>query len=392
MSWINSFRQARFRNASFFVPSAENSGGRRLAVNEFPKEEKPDVEDMGRKARRYNIEAYILGDEYFGPRDALIDALEKEGPGILVHPYRGNITVSVDSYFYRETVTEGRMVRFNITFVESGERDFPTSVVDTVKDVMLKKQTALDACKTALSRVYSIAQVPYSISQNAISTIDKGLDLIGESKRIVSSVSDFSRDLENAQGRVIQLAYDVVDLGQETVDLLSFGTLTSDDFPATAENSKDQFFEMKDMWDYVPEEQIILDSPADQYADFFQNVSIVNGLSMLAIIEYSNLEEAVELRDIAFKKLEEILISISDDDLYISLYALRTAVARDSDVRGRSLPRLASFTPNVSLPAIVHSYSLYGTIDEEHDIIERNAVRHPGMVPGGIPLEVKISV
>jgi len=392
MPWIDSFRQAKFRNASFFVPSAENSGGRRLAVNEFPKEEKPDVEDMGRKARRYNIDAYILGDEYFGPRDTLVDALEKEGPGILVHPYLGNITVSVSTYLFRETVQEGRMVRFTISFVETGEREFPTTIIDTVTDVALKKQTALDACRTALSRVYSIAQVPYSVSQNAISTIDDGLSLIGDSKRIVSAVSDFSRDLENAQGRVIQLAYDVVDLGQETVDLISFGTLTSDDFPATPENSRDQFFEMKDMWDYVPEEQIIIDSPASQYADFFQNVSIVNGLSMLSILEYTSLEESEELRDIAFKKLEEILLSVTDDDLYISLYDLRTAVSRDTDRRGRKLPRLAEFVPNVSLPAIVHSYSLYGTIDEEQDIIDRNAIRHPGMVPGGVPLEVKISV
>ena len=39
----------------------------------------PFAEDLGRKARAWQVECYVLGDDYFAQRDALIRELSKAG-------------------------------------------------------------------------------------------------------------------------------------------------------------------------------------------------------------------------------------------------------------------------------------------------------------------------
>ena len=55
----------------------------------------PYVEDLGRRARVMRVDAIILGDDYRVRRDALIEAIEQSGPGKLVHPFYGELTVSL---------------------------------------------------------------------------------------------------------------------------------------------------------------------------------------------------------------------------------------------------------------------------------------------------------
>jgi len=390
MAWLDNYRQAKFRTAEFFVPSAENSGGRRGVVHEFPKQDLPFVEDMGRKARSFNLEAYVLGDDYFTARNNLITALETEGPGKLVHPYLGTLDVFCTNYSFRETFTETRIARFTLTFVESGILKFPNAVVDTTADVASKKLTALGKVKAALAKVYSIASVPYSISQNAIATIDTGLSLIDDAKKSVSAVSAFRRDIDNMRGKIIQLAYDVVDLAQEFADAMTFGTNEADEFAATASNARDQLRELRTMFSFEPDDTLGEGDPSVLFADFIQQNAVINALGVMSIIEYDSLDEAVEFRTIVYNKLEEILLKIDDDDLYIALVDLQTSVSRDIDNRARELPRLASLSLNASLPAFVVSHDLYGTIDEEQDLIDRNKIAHPLFTPGGVPIEVRI--
>lgn len=390
MAWLDNFRQAKFRNAEFFVPSAENSGGRRGAVHEFPKRDEPYVEDMGKKAKSFEIDAYVLGEDYFTARDALVEALDAPGAGKLVHPYLGTLDVFCTNYSFRETVTETRMARFTLSFVQSGSLKFPSTIIDTKADVALKKVTALDKIKSALSKVYNIASVPYSVSQNVLTTIDQGLSVIDEAKKSVAALSAFRRDIDNIRGKIEQLAFDVTDLAQEFSDAMTFGTNVEDEFSASAENSREQFREMRTMFSFEPADVLITNDPSVLFAEFMQQNAVVNALGLISIIEFDSLEEASEFRKIVFDKVEQILLELDDDELYVALIDLQTAVSTDLDARARELPRLASLVLNASLPAIVVSHDIYGTIEEEQDILNRNKVAHPLFVQGGVPIEVKI--
>ena len=82
--WRDRYRKGSFRGAAFVTTRGEFAGGRRTVVHEFPGRDEPVNEDMGRRARRFTIECHCIGADYMTARDALLDALEKGGDGLLV--------------------------------------------------------------------------------------------------------------------------------------------------------------------------------------------------------------------------------------------------------------------------------------------------------------------
>ena len=65
------------------------AGGRKTVTFEYPQQDIPFVEDLGRRGRRYRMEGVVIGDDYLAQRDTLITALEAAGAATLVHPYLG---------------------------------------------------------------------------------------------------------------------------------------------------------------------------------------------------------------------------------------------------------------------------------------------------------------
>jgi prophage DNA circulation protein len=396
MAWLDNYRQAKFRGISFFVPTAESSGGRRGAVYEFPKKDTPYVEDMGRKVRRFNVEAIIVGDDYMVTRNQLINALEKEGPGKLVHPYLGTLDVFCMDYSFRETSREGRMVSFNMVFTEAGLLKFPNEIIDTTGDAALKKTTALQAAKlNYTNRMLDLKRRrrPIATQYDAmVDTVEFGLEVLDDAKKTVSSSSAYKRDLINLVDDVRSAIFDDDFLSQSILDLMTFGTNEDDEFSADETNAKAQYEEMKQMFELAPTETLTEDDPSLIFTDFYQINAVINAMGLMTIIDYDSVEESQEIREVVYAKLEELMVATDDDDLYVALYNLQTSVTRDLEVRAATLPRLAEYVPNVSLPAIVIAHELYGNIDEEQDLIDRNRIAHPSFVPGGQPIEVRILV
>ncbi|HEY1965660.1 MAG TPA: DNA circularization N-terminal domain-containing protein [Acidobacteriaceae bacterium] len=119
--WRSKWRPASFRGAEFHVETDAKSSGRRIALHEFPKNNTPYAEDMGKRATRHPVEGYCIGKDYLGPRDALIKACEDDGPGQLVHPLLGTMQVMCESYTCTETRTKGGFCTFNMNFIEAGD-------------------------------------------------------------------------------------------------------------------------------------------------------------------------------------------------------------------------------------------------------------------------------
>lgn len=150
--WRERLRPPSFRGAGFHVASDGRAGGRRLAPREFPKRDSPLVEDMGRAMRRWTISGYVIGDFYQAERDRLIDALEQEGPGLLIHPAMGEALVHAGPYSVTETVDKGGMAIFEMAFLESGQamgerstEDTSGSVADRSYDAQVAAIGSMDA-------------------------------------------------------------------------------------------------------------------------------------------------------------------------------------------------------------------------------------------------------
>src|SRR5688572_26751846 len=91
--WLQNFRQASFRGVGFLIDSVDSQFGRHVVTHEYPQRDIPFSEDLGRKARRFSMTAYLVGGDYMLARDVLIAACELPGSGLLVHPYQGELQV-----------------------------------------------------------------------------------------------------------------------------------------------------------------------------------------------------------------------------------------------------------------------------------------------------------
>ena len=80
--WRDNLRTASFRGVEFFVRGHSATGGRHGVTHEFAGRDLPYREDLGRMARGWTIRAYVLGDDYFEKRDALL--APKVGLGMLL--------------------------------------------------------------------------------------------------------------------------------------------------------------------------------------------------------------------------------------------------------------------------------------------------------------------
>ena len=132
MSWIDKLQDASLRGIPFKVEEDEATFGRRVQVHEYPNRDKPWAEDLGRATRRFSIQAYLIGDDFFEQRNRLIEAIEKPGACTLVHPFYGEMTITVDDAVrISHSLSEGRMCRVSFSFIEAGELSFPTAGLAT---------------------------------------------------------------------------------------------------------------------------------------------------------------------------------------------------------------------------------------------------------------------
>jgi len=124
--WRDNLVPASFRGAVFHVETSARASGRRTVVHEYPKRNIPYAEDMGRSAVRYQITGYlILRDK--GIRGNLltqiadmINALESDDAGVLIHPTLGEMLAMCERYSYSDKRTAGGYVEFDMQFVEAG--------------------------------------------------------------------------------------------------------------------------------------------------------------------------------------------------------------------------------------------------------------------------------
>ena len=115
-----------------------------------------------------------------------------------------------------------------------------------------------------------------------------------------------------------------------------------------------------------------------------------------AVANFASYDEAVALRDGLSDDIDLAVIEAADagdDRTTAVLEDLRLAMIRDVTARGGSLERLYVYEPAQTQPALVIAHDLYGdpdlVIDRADELVERNAIPHPGFVPGGRPLSVR---
>lgn len=210
MSWFDELQPASFRGVPFGVQGGDGQFGRRLAIHQYPFRDDPWVEDLGRKVRRIGLRGFLIedsviygGGSVIAQRAALIKACEAFGPGPLVHPTLGRLTVSVDDFAPSET-TEGRYFEFGLGVIDSGTRQFPTVSVSSA-DAVSSAADAVDAASAAsfITRATAALQEGAAVVGQAVSTAQAWIGMAQGLARDATSLVGMVATLPGNFGRYV---------------------------------------------------------------------------------------------------------------------------------------------------------------------------------------------
>jgi prophage DNA circulation protein len=367
----------------FKVP-AHNSGdgGRRVAVHEFPGRDKPYVEDLGRRISEFDIEAYIVGDDYIAARDELIDACSRSGAGELVHPFSGTRTVFCTECRYSERIDEGRMVRFSLKFIEEGENTYPATAEDTAAVAAAAADNLVAVSETSFASSFDVTGLPAFVAEAAETTVNSLIaTLPGVNGALSAAASLMTADLPS-------LVLTPADLASRITSLVStaYGTSTALDTLTSAASFGASL-------PAVPTTTAtrLLQAANQESLSRLVSRTIVAAATRTAVAAVYPDRGALEAAREAIKSLLETeIVTASDNgdrEIFQSLRAVRTAALSDLSARAPRLARIVSIQPAAAQSTLLAAYRLYGTATRADEIKALNGVRHPGFLPGGSSFE-----
>lgn len=112
---------ASYRGVSFFVPDATTEAGRRVAEALFPGVDRAAYDDFGLAPAVITVDGLMVGDDYALQARALQAAFERPGPGTLIHPWLGGMSVILEEPGEISfSASELRVARFSVSFKRVG--------------------------------------------------------------------------------------------------------------------------------------------------------------------------------------------------------------------------------------------------------------------------------
>ena len=418
-TWEN-LRPASFRGVAFEVESHSESGGRRVELHEYPLRDTPYAEDLGKKAGKWQIEAFLVNGKsgYAERRDKLREALNASGPGTLIHPYLGELSVSVDGYSLKETTREGGYCTFSISFVEAGQPVEPDVEKDTAANVLDKAEAAKEAATAGFLDEYMplledleglAGKVPALLSE-ATAFLGTPLSILSRAQSAASSVLALPDRLAS---RILGYLGTIRQLGGIATSGLKMNALTALLGKKSAGTASSWLVTSnggiagivgETSWPQAgggsigggtpsPETPGVVASTVANRAetpliDLIAAGAVIEAAIESADADYGTADAALASRDAGLEAIDEVQRANCSDAVFTALSELAAAVNEDLTTRGAELPKLGSATLFMSMPALAASYRLYGDVGQADAIVARNRIRHPGRVPGGVPLEV----
>lgn len=429
MGWRDDYRPGAFRGVPFHLKNSTRTGGRRTVLNEYPLRDKPDTQDMGRKARQFNLAMTVIGQDYMAKRDLLIEALETFGPGTLMHPFYGEMQVAtLGDYSIEESTEQGGMARISQNFVESGEKPRPDSHPLAGAQVNAAADQVQQEALGEFTEEWSVADQAGFVADEALAMLGEASGMVGEAyaaaeglaNSAVSGMQGLTSDILNADGllnsagsfntlfgRVTgsfqQLLLSPGNLGFSLLSLVRGMTVGLSPFGAF--KAMAALFNASSKAKPVRGNGYVTPSRAQQAANqaavytLIERIAVTEAARLatgrpvtdsgkvLPGLTYDNRDQAVGVRDQVVAELDRQQLQAAPER-YSALVKLTAALVADMNGRSATLVPLASYQTHTTMPALLIAHRLYGDARRADEIVSRNRIAHPGFVSGGQVLEV----
>jgi len=400
---------ASFRGVPFEVEASGITVGRRTVVHEYPQRDRPYVEDMGRATRNITLQCFVVGSDYLEQAQALMHELEEPGPGTLIHPWLGEMEVTITSVSELLFDQGLGVASVTITATEAGDLEFPAVTAD-------EDTEALEAAD--------------AVEKSAVDKFCEDLDLSTINDWIDSALEGSLLDALNFVsagdlGKLFDYAEGVANLADKAMALLSTdpkifatrlaGALGLSRWATTVSAWRGVAKSLKNLCRHdklKARTKAYAERKGEPMSDVTRQVmksqaaieTLVRQLLIAQMVGVSTLvatskdvsspdgeedmrtttrsyDEIVELRDELCQVLDDELLMEENDEMYQVLDEARTAIFDVLTHKADALQHVVIVKPDDVFPAVVLAYDYHDDADRDLEIARRNSVEHEGFCP-----------
>lgn len=407
--WRDRKQGASFRGVPFWLDNDSVNVGRRTQVHEYPQRDQPFVEDLGRRTREYKFTGFVVGDDCLTQRDNLLTALDTPGPGELVHPWFGRLTVTAGDCEVSHARNEQGIVRFSMVFID-GMLAFPTQTANTRRLLAEQSPTLLESIKgrfdDAMGKVDLARQRVNAVRSAVSSAYAFGIGFLKPFSSVAADLDAFVYSILNAPGALSSsLLGGIAGGGRTFSGYGADGSFSGSSAKADVVSSLQASAPVTDNEDVATiqaaviglvQDAALLDllldmaqvpiavsegvsDPADLDVQLAQQGATVEaGSSVVTTVPV--VDDVLAVRD----AISDALWSVAGDsppEHFGVLSGARLALDQHLSDVARSGVGLRTYAPIETVSSLVLAHALYGDALRSGEIVTRNRVRHPGFVP-----------
>lgn len=380
-------RRASFNGIGFHVDTDDAEAGHRVASPTIPNGTWLN-ESFGPNPRKYEIEAYLVGDAAEAVADSLLAAAESRHRGLLALPVGGARMVRLTKA--KRQFSKATLGYLAVSIEAVAEPDLQPvrlSPNALIAGLFAAAGPVTDAMADFALAGLQLVGVPATVLEAAI---DSGAGILGD----LAAIADLLRLPPEARAPVIlALADATAALAVLPGDPAGFGRAVAD-LAVVIGDAADPGMLAGVLSDLGPP----ADAPPAQVSrgtaiTIAENaavaVAITAAARALATGEaqcrrfYADRPEAVAARSAAMAVFDDALSRIGRAglDLLDRLSAMAGIVAELAQRQEADLAPLISVSANRELPALVWAWSLYGDINRAGELVRRSGAVHPGFLP-----------
>lgn len=400
---------ASFRGVPFEVEASGITVGRRTVVHEYPQRDRPYVEDMGRATRNITLQCFVVGSDYLEQAQALMHELEEPGPGTLIHPWLGEMEVTITSVSELQFDQGLGVASVTITATEAGDLEFPAVTADEDTEAL----EAADAVEKSAVEKFC--------EDFDLSTINEWVDSALEGSLLDALNFVSAGDL----GKLFDYAEGVANLADKAMALLSTdpkifatrlaGALGLSRWATTVSAWRGVAKSLKNLCRHdklKARTKAYAERKGEPMSDVTRQVmksqaaieTLVRQLLIAQMVGVSTLvatskdvsspdgeedtrtttrsyDEIVELRDELCQVLDDELLMEENDEMYQVLDEARTTIFDVLTHKADALQHVVIVKPDDVFPAVVLAYDYHDDAGRDLEIARRNSVEHEGFCP-----------
>ena len=394
MAYFEELREASFRNISFVGFAEKGGGGRRGKINEYPKTDDANFNDRGRKTKPFFITAAVFGEDALSQADALEDALNKEGPGRLIHPTRGEMQATCLDFARRSASDAGLRVNFTIEFFKEPEKTTGVKASQNAqKAAETQEENTNKEGQDLFEKAFEVAGQPAFVLQEARKDLIKltkpMTEFLGDTNKLVN---DFTNSLDQLINEPDKLYNSMQALIGATVRAASFSNVGIRTRTSAASNS---FSNARTLQDFSTDYESIPVTTTSRQAQQNNSKAIELAVRLVSTIVEAELHRGDEGETLfndrsqgqqALKVLLQKMQKRKNESSGISaqLSQLMAATATASSAKYGILADEKTIEINIDTDTILLSYELYDDYKRENEIRLNNNLTDTFIKKGSI--------